>query len=128
MSCFQLFSRVSLFQLEPVELVEDERFVHLAAGEGHTLAVTEHGDLFAFGRGTEGQLGHGSKGSRADAQQVDALADEVIVCCAAGSMHSLAVTASGQLYVWGLVLVAAEEASKTPAANKGLFSSRFRAY
>lgn len=39
--------------------IGDEHFVKVAAGEFHTLAVTQYGDVRAFGRGREGQLGHG---------------------------------------------------------------------
>lgn len=45
--------------------VDGERFVAAAAGEHHTLVVTQYGDVKAFGRGREGQLGH-SEGSRLD--------------------------------------------------------------
>ena len=50
---------------------------------------------------------------------VDALADEVIVACAAGSMHSLAVSASGRLFLWGLVHVSKAEADARPGQGAG---------
>jgi len=34
-------------RLEPAPWLEDERFVAAAAGEGHTLIVSENGNLFA---------------------------------------------------------------------------------
>ena len=36
-----------------------EWIVDATAGDMHTIAVTEAGDLWTWGRGTEGQLGHG---------------------------------------------------------------------
>ena len=52
----QLGCGSSNVKLEPTPFVDDERFVALAAGEGHSLAVTEAGEVFAFGRNTEGQV------------------------------------------------------------------------
>jgi len=84
-------------------LAEGAHFVAAAAGDGHTMLVTGEGDLMAVGRGSEGQLGLGHKGASAELQPVTALANEVVVDCAAGAMHSLAITASGRVYIWGLV-------------------------
>ena len=45
--------------------VEGECFVAAAAGEHHTVVVNKYGDVSTFGRGREGQLGHG-EASRLD--------------------------------------------------------------
>lgn len=49
--------------------VEGECFVAAAAGEHHTLVVNKYGDVCTFGRGREGQLGHG-EASRLDTADV----------------------------------------------------------
>jgi alpha-tubulin suppressor-like RCC1 family protein len=43
-------------KLEPALILENERFVSISAGEGHSLLVSETGDLISCGRGTEGQV------------------------------------------------------------------------
>ncbi|CAM9273402.1 unnamed protein product, partial [Hapterophycus canaliculatus] len=37
------------------------RVVQVACGALHSAAITSYGDLFTWGRGTEGQLGHASR-------------------------------------------------------------------
>ena len=82
-----------------------ERIVAAACGGDHTLFVTEFGDCYTLGRGREGQLGVGEQGVECwtcAPRHVSALATETVVAVAAGGFHSLAVTASGRVYEWGL--------------------------
>jgi len=72
----------------------------IAAGWNHCLAVTEHGEVWAWGSNEYGQLGDGSVGSlRTVPAPVWGLADVRVV--AAGKQHSLAVTGDGELWSWG---------------------------
>ncbi|CAM9515190.1 unnamed protein product [Ectocarpus sp. 6 AP-2014] len=92
---------------EPVGVeVDGESFVAAAAGEHHTLVVTQYGDVLTFGRGKEGQLGHGeaSRLDMADSpRKVESLSNVTATGVACGAFHSLAVTSSGTLYEWGLI-------------------------
>ncbi|CAM9799218.1 unnamed protein product, partial [Ectocarpus sp. 8 AP-2014] len=92
---------------EPVGVeVDGESFVAAAAGEHHTLVVTQYGDVMTFGRGKEGQLGHGeaSRLDMADSpRKVESLSNVTVTGVACGAFHSLAVTSSGTLYEWGLI-------------------------
>ena len=80
-----------------------ERVVMLAAGCAHTVALTEQGNVYTWGNGTSGQLGHGSNRCESGPQQVDPgrFRGEKVVFVAAGGMHTAAVTAGGRLYTWG---------------------------
>ncbi|CAI9753039.1 unnamed protein product [Fraxinus pennsylvanica] len=42
-----------------VKFPHDQKVVHISCGWRHTLAVTEMQNVFSWGRGTNGQLGHG---------------------------------------------------------------------
>ena len=44
----------------PIPALSAYRVVQVACGAHHSAAVTSHGDLFTWGRGIEGQLGHSS--------------------------------------------------------------------
>ncbi len=61
--------------------------------------------LYAWGQNTYGQLGNGSSDNNAHPtpEQVTGLPpDDPVVTIASGGNHSLALTASGALYAWGL--------------------------
>ena len=82
------------------------RVVDIAAGHGHSMAATVEGHLYTWGRGGDGRLGHGADtSSRLVPTRVTggALEDEgvSVVRVAAGELHSMAVTDSGQLLTWG---------------------------
>ena len=71
--------------------------VAIKAGAYHALALTKDGQLFAFGRGRDGQLGSGRVVNGASV--VDGLTN--VVSFAGGIWHSAAVTADGAVWVWG---------------------------
>ncbi len=83
-----------------------ERIVEVAAGGAHGLALTSTGQLYAFGRNFYGQLGsttgNGSEAANpTPAPLVLPGASGPVSEIAAGEEHSLAVTATGQLYAFG---------------------------
>lgn len=68
-----------------------------AAGQEHSLFMTEAGDLYAVGCNTYGQLGDGTKTGRLSFVPVASNVRAV----AAGANHSLYITLMGDLYVTG---------------------------
>lgn len=50
---------ISFISLQVCVDADGECFVAAAAGENHTIVITQYGDVKTFGRGREGQLGHG---------------------------------------------------------------------
>jgi alpha-tubulin suppressor-like RCC1 family protein len=78
----------------------------IAAGTGHSLAVTTSGQLYAFGLNLWGQLGNPTNANTGEPNPTPtqvALPGAVgpVTQVAAGGAHSLALTASGQLYAFG---------------------------
>ncbi|KAM8856113.1 alsin-like isoform 2-T3 [Spinachia spinachia] len=69
-----------------------------AAGEGLPSLETE---VWSWGRGSEGQLGHGDQLARLQPLCIKCLTGEEVIKVAAGSHHSLALTAHCQVYSWG---------------------------
>ena len=75
----------------------------ISCGGVHTLAVTEAGELWAWGQGAQGRLGLNDGQDRLVPTRVDPqhFAHAPISAVAAGYYHSAAVTAGGALYTWG---------------------------
>ncbi|PKM66489.1 MAG: hypothetical protein CVU95_10935 [Firmicutes bacterium HGW-Firmicutes-2] len=72
----------------------------IAAGTGHSLVLLENGDLYSFGQGDSGQLGHGNTEHMAYPSKVEALSGVKLI--AAGTRHSLVVLDNGNAYSFGL--------------------------
>lgn len=74
--------------------------VAIATGDSHTLLLTDYGDVYTFGRGSEGQLGHAQRSDEINPRLVSALRHETVQAIACGSSTSYAVTTSGKIYQW----------------------------
>jgi len=77
--------------------------VLVAAGDGHTVAVSRDGALWAWGRGEEGQLGLGNLTNRLVPMRVGGEQEfgGQVLMAACGDWHTLAVTKAGTLWLWG---------------------------
>ena len=82
--------------------LKHEHVVQVSAGQLHTIAMTKSGQLFTWGRGAGGRLGH--KGGAVDLwapKAVEPLQWEKVVYCDAGVGHTAVVTATNACYVFG---------------------------
>ncbi|XP_040012787.1 probable E3 ubiquitin-protein ligase HERC1 isoform X3 [Xiphias gladius] len=70
--------------------------------DGHTLAITVEGEVFSWGDGEYGKLGHGNSATQKYPKIIQGpLLGKIVVCVSAGYRHSAAVTNDGELYTWG---------------------------
>jgi alpha-tubulin suppressor-like RCC1 family protein len=74
--------------------------VQVAAGWSYSMALTASGELYAWGKGNHGQLGHGGKEHLAVPRVVDEIEGEM-VGMACGDFHSLVTTAEGRVLAFG---------------------------
>ncbi|KAK6172413.1 hypothetical protein SNE40_016067 [Patella caerulea] len=81
----------------------DKEVVKISAHpEGkHYLALTSEGDVYSWGNGDGGRLGHGDNISREEPTVVASLSGKHIINIICGSTYSTAITATGELYTWG---------------------------
>lgn len=73
----------------------------MTCGSYHTAAVSGNGDLFTWGGGMYGKLGHGNELGHSTPKRVEALAGLPVSQIACGSRHTVAVVSNGALYSWG---------------------------
>lgn len=62
-----------MFIPRAIDALRGRAVVRVACGDTHTLAVTEAGELYTFGRNSNGQLGHGSTDDSLAPRLVEAL-------------------------------------------------------
>ncbi|ODV77793.1 RCC1/BLIP-II protein [Suhomyces tanzawaensis NRRL Y-17324] len=101
-----------------VDSLSNKNIVEIAAGEHHTLAVTENGDALAWGRYDMKEVGiskndlpestfkdqHGNPRSIPTPTKLKFIKDDSgikIKSVGAGSHHSFAITDDGFVYAWG---------------------------
>uniref|UniRef100_A0A669BIW0 E3 ubiquitin-protein ligase HERC2 n=1 Tax=Oreochromis niloticus TaxID=8128 RepID=A0A669BIW0_ORENI len=77
--------------------------VHVACGSTYSAAITADGELYTWGRGNYGRLGHGSSEDQTTPMVVTAFKGlkVVDVACGSGDAQTLAVTENGQVWSWG---------------------------
>ena len=73
--------------------------VAISAGNNHSMALTDGGQVYAWGFNVNGQLGDGSTTQRNNPVLIPNFNN--VVAIAAGGFHSLALTGNGSVYSWG---------------------------
>jgi len=94
---------------DAVEILPSETITQIAGGESFTLALTNEGVIYGWGKNAKGQLGTGY-GMAVDMyamEQIptpmedDELVNRTVTKIAAGTNHSACVTSGGELFWWG---------------------------
>lgn len=94
----------------PVKVQDLPRCQKIDTGLQHCLALSQTGEIFSWGKGSKGQLGHLHKSE--NVRDVSTLARKVTILdkngkvtrvkdISAGFAHSAAITEDGSVYVWG---------------------------
>lgn len=82
--------------------LRDKRVVKIACGESHSLILTDRADIYAWGRGFEGQLGLSKSIEVASTPQyIKSFYGKPVHTIEAGAYFSLAITKEGLLFGWG---------------------------
>ena len=87
----------------PVDLFIEEEFypVDVEAGLGCSFVLDKFGNVYSFGMGRYGVLGHGDEETSQIPRQIHGLLKERVRLVSAGDFHVVALTYHGKLYSWG---------------------------
>ncbi|CAN6470724.1 unnamed protein product [Victoria cruziana] len=86
------------------EAAEFVKIIHVSCGEHHTAAISEDGEVYTWGLGSMGQLGHCSLqygDKELVPRRVVSLESVMVKDVACGGVHTCALTEKGALYTWG---------------------------
>ena len=85
------------------EAFNGEAVLMVSCGMHHTTVVTESGNVYTFGKGEYGQLGHWYEKTKLVPHQVPPAGfnGERIVMAAAGMYHTVALSEAGHVFTWG---------------------------
>lgn len=99
-------SSVELSNTQPLEvpLPDDFPYNLVAAGLEHSVALRSDGIVFTWGSNQLGQLGSGHYAVITEPHQVAIPSASKIIDIASGDFHSAAMTADGEVFVWGTLL------------------------
>lgn len=84
-----------------VKALTGTRVVAVACGRTHSVALDSAGQVYSWGSGDDGVLGHGDTQSRAAPTRCAQLAAVHVASVACGSRHTLALSDKGELFSWG---------------------------
>ncbi|KAM4826145.1 RCC1 domain-containing protein 1 [Thomomys bottae] len=82
-------------------LAPELRARQLRLGAEHALLLGAAGQVFSWGGGRHGQLGHGTLEAEPQPRLLEALHGVAMVEVAAGGWHSLCLSEAGDVYIWG---------------------------
>ena len=83
-------------------MLAGRRVVAIACGHRHSVALTQGGELWTWGRGEHGRLGHGDDRDQPVPRRVVALSDRNVRAIACGGAHTVALVVPSAVYTWGL--------------------------
>lgn len=81
--------------------LRDEMIREICCGHSHTFAINVHGQIFGWGLNESGQLGLGPDAPSTVRKPALNTYIGNVIKLSAGNEHSIAITKTGDLYVWG---------------------------
>ncbi len=87
---------------QKIEHLQDEDILGIAVGSNHACAVSECGDVYAWGEGRNGCLGNGQSDNQDIPDLIPTFTEKIHVeSISAGEMHTCALSDEGDVYSFG---------------------------
>ncbi len=84
------------------QYLNNEFVIDISCGNSHSLVLTNCGEVYAWGKNREGQIGNGCNSwSQSKPIKVNGFNNERVVMISCGWSHSMALTECGHVYSWG---------------------------
>jgi alpha-tubulin suppressor-like RCC1 family protein len=83
------------------QYLNNEFVVDISCGARHSLVLTNYGEVYAWGRNWDGQIGNGCNDDQLIPIKVKGFNNERVVMISCGRFHSMALTECGHVYSWG---------------------------
>lgn len=96
-------NRLNLDKPRMIESLKSKKIRDIACGSSHSAAITSSGELYTWGLGEYGRLGHGDNVTQLKPKLVKALVGHRIIQVACGSRdaQTLALSDEGLVFSWG---------------------------
>ena len=78
-----------------------KRVISSSVKFNHAALVTESGEVYTWGKGSHGNLGHGDLSNHSIPNIVQALSDKVCIQIDCGNNHSAVLTNDGKVFTFG---------------------------
>uniref|UniRef100_A0A8D3D9F5 Regulator of chromosome condensation (RCC1) and BTB (POZ) domain containing protein 1 n=1 Tax=Scophthalmus maximus TaxID=52904 RepID=A0A8D3D9F5_SCOMX len=95
-SCMQVLSPTLV-----TASLKNKRVKEVACGSHHSMALTQEGEVFAWGYNNCGQIGSGSTANQSYPRKVTSLQGRNVVGIVCGQTSSMALVDNGEVYSWG---------------------------
>ena len=84
---------------KPVLKLENSKIINIQCGTDCTFAQSSNGELYSWGKGRHGVLGHGNEDDQLFPKKIEKL--NSIIGMSTGGMHVIAWLEDGSIYSWG---------------------------
>jgi len=93
--------RANHFLPHEVVVLSKHEIKEVACGGLHTAALSEGGEIFTWGLGKDGRLGHNSEADQLTPKKVEQLSGVQIIQILCGGHHTAALAKDGEVFTWG---------------------------
>lgn len=96
-------NRLTLEKPKLIDTLKTKRVRDIACGSSHSAAITSQGELYTWGLGEYGRLGHGDNQTLLKPKLISKLIGQRVIQVACGSRdaQTLCLTEDGTVYSWG---------------------------
>jgi RCC1 and BTB domain-containing protein len=90
-----------LNKMKIYEVLNELEIKIIKCGANHTLVLTSNGEVYAWGKNSDGEIGNGCYKDQLTPIKLNDFNDEKVVMISCGGWHSMALTESGRVFSWG---------------------------